>query len=180
MLADKLIPSFYIIEVEGKAVDTLIPGNFGIQKISVGSRDFTNDMMAWAALSDAMQFIVLNPELDKAGAQEQMDYNPEFFPTLQHAPTPEEKNKLQEAEDAADEATEALGIPGRIAVPITRVFDPLGDFVESRWVIESPEFKVQGKIAVNPDKYMHYKIADLEVKSGPPQLKSTQSSIYLH
>jgi hypothetical protein len=180
MLADKLLPSFYVIEVEGKAVDTIIPGNFAIQKISIGSRDFTNDMFALAALSDAMQFIVLNPDLDKSTAEEKLDYNPEFFPTMQHIPSPEETKRQQDAEDAADEATEALGIPGRIAVPITRVFDQLGDFVESRWLIESPDFRVQGKVAINPDRYMHQKVLDMEVKHGEPQLKSSAPQVYLH
>src|SRR5271170_3886009 len=180
MIADKLLPSFYVIEIEGKAVDTVMPGNFAIQKISVGSRDFTNDMYAMAALSDAMQFIVLNPDIDKSAAEEKLDYNPEFFPTLQHTPSPEETKKRQDADDAAEEATEALGIPGRIAVPITRVFDTLGDFVEMRWIIQSPDFRVQGKVAVNPDRYMHQKVLDMETKVGPPQLKSSAPQIFLH
>ena len=180
MIADKLLPSFYVIEVEGKAVETVMPGNFAIQKISVGSRDFTNDMYALAALSDAMAFIVMNPDLDKSTAEEKLDYNPEFFPTMQHVPTPEEIKRLQDAEEAAEEATEALGIPGRIAVPITRVFDSLGDFVESRWVIQSPEFKVQGKVAINPDRYMHQKVLDMEINAGPPQLKSGLPQVMLH
>jgi len=173
-VADKLIPSFYVIELEGKAVQSIIPGDFGIEKIAIGSRDFTNDMFATAALADAMQFIVLNPDLDKSVAEERIDYNPEFFPSLQSSTA----SKIEEEE--ITEATEALGIAGQIAVPITRHFDPLGDFVQSRWIVQSKDFKVYGKVAVNPDKYMHHKVMEAQARAEPPQMRPKAQRIALH
>jgi len=180
MIADQILPSFYVIEVEGKAVESIIPGNFSIKKISIGSRDFSNDMYALAALSDAMQFIALNPDLDTSTAKEQVDYNPEFFPTLSGTLTEEQKKKKEAEDEATEETNEALAATNQIAVPLNHVFDPLGDFVESRWVIESPDFKVHGRVAVNPDRYMHHKVMDAQIRSEAPQLKSQIPRISIH
>ncbi len=178
MIADKVLPSFYVIEVEGKAVESVFRGNFSIEKISIGSRDFLNDMYALAALSDAMQFIALNPELDTSVATEQVDYNPEFFPTLSQ--TQEQKERKDAADADEEETNEALAATNQVSVPLTCVFDPLGDFVESRWVIESPEFKVHGRVAVNPDRYMHVKVMDAQYMSEVPRLKSQIPRIMIH
>jgi hypothetical protein len=177
MIADKILPSFYVIEVEGKAVETIIAGNFAIEKISVGSRDFSNDMDALAALSHAMAFVIANPDLDTSKATETVDYNPEFFPTMKFS---EEAERTKAAiEEATDEVTANLGVH-QVAVPLTRVFDPLGDFVESRWVIEAPDFKVNGRVAVNPDRYMALKAEEMSEHHGPPKLKSQRPAIHLH
>lgn len=177
MIADKILPSFYVVEVEGKAVETIIAGDFAIEKISVGSKDFSNDMDALAALSRVMSFVVANPNLDTSGATETVDYNPEFFPTMKFSEEIEQQKAA--IEDATDDVTANLGVH-QIAVPMTRLFDPLGDFVESRWVIEAPDFKVNGRVAVNPDKYMALKAEELTERHGPPRLKSQIPTIALH
>lgn len=167
MIADKIIPSFYVIEVRGIAVESIIPGGFGIDKIELSSHDFTNDMYATAALSTAMEAIVLNPALDVKSATEKLEYNPEFFPMFTAPELTEEQKDIMEALQAqADEASIELAKTDQIAVPIPKLFDSLGDFVESRWSVESPEFKILGRVVANPDKYVHYKAIEISEKAA--------------
>ena len=82
MISDKQLPSFYIVEATGGAVNAIIPGNLGIESITVGSADFPNDMLALGGLESAMTYIT-----DKltVSVEETKAFNPEFFPTLQQA-----------------------------------------------------------------------------------------------
>jgi hypothetical protein len=160
MIAEKLLPSFYIIDVEGKAVESIIPGNFGIKSIAIGSLDFNNDMVALAALSTAIEVIATNPELDTSKATEQVDYNPEFFPTLAPIKMSDvDAETIKEANETVEE--ELKSGSNRISIPITRIFDPIGDFVSSRWTIDAPDFKIKGRVVTNPDSYLIEKLADI-------------------
>lgn len=173
-IADKLIPSFYIIDVTGQAVQSILPGEFGIEKIAIASRDFSNDMDAQAALSNAMAFITLNPVLDKTYAEESVNYNPEFFPSLLPL------NVENPREVLTQEMQEMVLPNGAVAIPITNAFDILGDFIESRWLIKSPTFKIEGRVAVSPDKYITHKAFEYKLSSGPPLLKSEIKTVHLH
>lgn len=176
-VADKLLPSFYVIEIEGQALQSVISGEYGIEKISVGSRDFENDMFALAALSNAMAYIIMNPDVDRSQATENIDYNPEFFPLMKAAELSDEKKakQLEQEQEAAD-MTQAIQ---QTSVAITREFDPIGDFVESRWQIEAPSFKVIGRVAINPDRYLRQKAMDLPDRS-PTAIKALPTQISLH
>jgi hypothetical protein len=175
-VADKLLPSFYVIEIEGKALQSVIPGEYGIEKISVGSRDFENDLFALAALSNAMSYIIANPDVDQSQATEKIDYNPEFFPLMKSAELSPEKKEKQRADE--EEAAEMTQVIQQTQVAITREFDPLGDFVESRWKIDAPTFSVLGRVAVNPDRYLRQKAIDLPDRSRPIQPKPQQVSLH--
>lgn len=166
MIANKVIPSFYVIEIKGTAVESVIPGGFGIDKIEISSHDFTNDMYATAALSTAMEAITLNPALDITSAAEKLEYNPEFFPMFKAPELTEEQKEIMEALALADEASIELAKTDQIAVPIPKLFDSLGDFVESRWSVESPNFKILGRVVANPDKYVHYKAIEISEKAA--------------
>jgi len=161
MIAEKLIPSFYMIEVEGAATKGVVHGDHGIEKIHIGSSDFANDMMALAGMNDAMRNILKAVHLEDIKAD--ISYNPEFFPTLKPIEPTEEQKVAQEAmlEKAEELRHEMMG-QGKAVVPITELFDPLGDFVEARWTVETAELKVEGKVAINPQYYILEKHRDTE------------------
>lgn len=171
MIADKVLPCFYLLEVEGKAIEALIPGDYGIHKIVAGSLNFPNDIQAIDGLKTAVQVIMSRVDADDV--VEKIEYNPEFFPTL--APlelTEEQKLKIERTEAAVEELQEKLG-SNSIAVPITNIFDPLGDFIEAKWSITATDIHVEGKVAVAPEQYL------LE-KQREQTTKYTNATIVIH
>ena len=176
MIASKILPSFYTIKIEGEAVQALIPGDFGINRIAIGSKDFETDLMATDALHQSMQFLSSAPVIDISELEETVDFNPEFFPSLTPMElTQEQKDEIKRAEDAADEMPE---IPGQQAVVLTRMFDPLGDFIESRWTLKSPKMVIEGKVGVNPDIYMTQKGQEIFNKKNSITMPTTQVSLH--
>jgi len=176
MIADKVIPSFYIVEIEGDAIESIFPGDFGIQKIVFGSHDFDTDLSATSALRDTLEFITSAPHLDLTEVTEKIDFNPEFFPTLEKiALTEEQLIQQQSAEEMLDDMSEQFDNANQTAIVMSRVFDEIGDYVESRWQIHSPDFNVVGKVAVNPDSYIAEKAKEkfMQTKTLLPNLKPT-------
>ena len=160
MIADKIIPSFYMIEAEGRAAESVINGPFGIKKIVIGSKDFDNDMDATAAMQQSVEFITNFLKPDWSAVTEKIDYNPEFFPSLpQTELTEEQKLKMVEAELQAESMQENLE-DNQVAIVIAKVFDTIGDYVQSRWVLDGGDFKVISKVGVNPDRYLQNKVID--------------------
>jgi hypothetical protein len=164
MLETEVIPAYYVVEVSGTAVKSIIPGNFGIDHIAIGSLDFPNDLSALSALQTAMRFISAQVDITLPEVEERIDYNPEFFPTMkpleltdQNKDDHETAIEIQEELDDNADEIEMLNGTRQIAVPITKVFDPLGDFVETRWTISAPDFRFQGKVFVTPDAYLYQK-----------------------
>lgn len=177
MIADKIIPSFYMIEAEGKAADAIVSGPFGIKKIIIGSKDFTNDLDATEAMRACVDFMThtINPDWDTI--TETIDFNPEFFPSLKpEVPSTEQKQLLLDVEIAEMEASANLQ-DGQVAVSMTKMFDPVGDYIQSRWLLAHDDFTINAKVGVNPDKYMQNKVADrMETMShitGPRQDRVT-------
>jgi hypothetical protein len=160
MIADKILPSFYMIEAEGKAADAIVSGPFGIQKIIVGSKDFKNDLDATEAMRECVDFMTRTINPDWNTITETIDFNPEFFPSLKPEKLSDEQKKMiMEIEIAEIEAGENLK-EGQVAVSMTRLFDPVGDYIQSRWLLKHDEFMINAKVGVNPDKYMQDKVAD--------------------
>ena len=157
MIADKVIPSFYILELEGDVVQAVVPGDFGIERIAVESFDFKADLLAISALQQAMQTIFDVVAEDPVKITEEAEFNPEFFPTLKYELPTEVQAELEEAQAITDIMTENIVKKGQIPVLMTNAFDPLGDFIQSRWVVSGENFKITGRIAANPTKYMMYK-----------------------
>jgi hypothetical protein len=160
MIANKILPSFYVIEAEGKAIDSIISGNFGISKIILGSSDFPTDLAATEAMQQSVDFITSNLTVDWTQVVEHIDFNPDFFPSLPVTISEEQKLDLLTHELAMHEYDTEMAKSNQLSVSMTKLFDAMGDYVESRWSIESPEFKLTAKIGVNPDKYMQQKIFD--------------------
>lgn len=181
MIADKILKSFYIVELKESAVDTIFNGDFGISKITLGSRDFDTDLMATEAMRRVLKFVALGAHVDPATLNEKVEFNPEFFPSLPPIVLSEEEQEVQDAlKEHEEELDEELSEQGRTAVVVTRQFDPLGDFVESRWTLEAPKFRAEGKIAINPDAYMKAKSIDKMLEMNTPLKSSLQTHVVMH
>ncbi len=158
MIAEKIIPATYIVAINGKAVNSIIDGDFGIEQIIVGSTEFDCDLLAMTALQEGVQYVVEQLGDDEFNFEEKIDFNPDFFPSIP---------KLELSEDAALDAEEIeaqaalmsleLYEKGKFPVVLTQHFDELGDFVETKWKIEGNNFSISAKIAVNPDFYIQEK-----------------------
>jgi hypothetical protein len=149
MIADKIIPSIYVLELEGVAATSLIGGDFGIKSILIGSNDFKTDLLATSALQGALKSLTQAPFADSE-SKETIEFNPDFFPTLPKIElTEEQRRENEEDEELAASMEDEI----QTAVVLTRNFDPLGDFVESRWTVQGDNFKILGKVVVNPDHY---------------------------
>lgn len=157
MIADKIIPSFYLLELEGEAVQAVVSGDYGIDRIAIGSFDFTSDLLATSALQRSMQAIVEVIADEPSSVKEEVDFNPEFFPTLKRELPADIEAELEEAQAITDVMTEDMVEKGQVPIFMTNAFDPLGDFIQSRWVVSDENFKMTGRIAANPTKYMMHK-----------------------
>ena len=162
MIADKIMKSFYLVEIEGQAVNCIFTGDFGIKKIMFGSRDFETDMMAMNALSGAVNAITDMGIIDVSQATEQLDFNPEFFPTQPAIVlTEEQKTEIDACNEAIEEMNDGMQGTDQMAIPVTHMFDKLGDFIGSRWTIEAPDWKITGRVSVHPDDYAKEKAREI-------------------
>lgn len=178
MIADKIIPSFYIVDIEGNAIESILPGDFGIKKISIGSNDFDTDLSATAALRDVLEFITSGSHLDLSNVTEKIDFNPEFFPTLEKLKLTEEQETYMAITEEMLDAAASKTNNHQQTIIMPRIFDDMGDFVESRWTINSPEFRIIGKIAVSPQTYIEEKAKQQFMQSSPSFLSEKSTIIH--
>lgn len=157
MISNQLLPSFYLLEVEGEAVKSIIPGENGIKKIAITSRDFSCDVTAFAGMEDALKSIV-DPLPSDASLLDKTEFNPEFYPMLPL--TDDQKQKMDVLKDIIENAQEDLP-EGQVAIPITKVFDATGDFVAARHTMQSRKYRVVGKVAVSPQTYISEKLQEV-------------------
>ena len=161
MIADKIIPCFYILEIEGNAIRSVIDGDYGIEKIAVGSCDFQTDLLATDALQQAILSVIGSSELELGDFEEQVDYNPEFFPSIEPAQiNVDAEEEFEENQAIADTMMYELEEKGQIPVVASNRFDRLGDFVEIRWQIVGQYSNIIGKVVANPNQYMMHKSID--------------------
>lgn len=154
MITNSLIPSFYTIDVEGDAIGSFFLGDFGIEKITFLSNYFDNDLAATSSLQKSLENIKTLPKIASEKLVEKVDFNPEFFPTLEAIQlTPEQILAAEELEEQLSEHID----PGRVAVAMTFFFDPAGDYVQSRWKINSKELSILGKVCYHPQEYLQKK-----------------------
>ena len=150
MIANKIFDSFYIAEFEGDAIKDFIDGDYDIAQIAFASAPFSSDLAASVALDLFINDVALNIEGDY-DADIKMDYNPIFFPTIkQKELTLDEELEIETLQNEADKSSDAQ----HVAVILTRLFDPMGDFIESRITITTDRFKIIGKVGVNPDNFL--------------------------
>lgn len=149
MIADKLIPAFYIIDIEGSAasLEQLIGTKHKIKSISIASRDMKNDLDAYEAMDKTLS------TFKGSVIEDELSVNPEFFP---NAPALDVTPEMEELEARMHEASEALEEtePNAIAVAITRRFDTWGDFVSIKRMLRGEGYHIKAKVAVHPRRYV--------------------------
>ena len=180
MIANKLLPGFYLIEVEGTAVKSIIDGEFGIKRIVLGSNDFDSDLSATEAMQHSIDYITSSTVVNWDETDESVVFNPEFFPTIESEHSIETCRKNEE-EKLIREFEEQENVPeGKIAINITKHFDPAGDYIQSRWTLDNPQFKINGKIGVNPQLYLQHKISEATTYNSNPLSNATDRNITVH
>jgi hypothetical protein len=129
MIAEKILPAFYLIDIEGDLADMsgLLGKKFKTQRITLGSFNFQTDGHATKSGEDALEFFFCNEQLtiDTSTLKVEKQYNPEFFPTLEQP---------KEGEDAPP-------------------FDDLGEFISYKVEMNAPNFKATLKIGACPMTY---------------------------
>lgn len=179
MIANKLVESFYVLQLEGGAVDAVLPGDFGIQRISIGSLVFPSDLHAHTALNQSIRFIADNV-LGATTAQPSMELNPEFFPIEVPAVSDEQLLKQLTLEEQEQMMSENLK-ENQIALLIPKTFDDLGNFIESKYSLTSKTFKVTGKIAVDPDEYIkHLTFEKIEKRDMLSKARPSDNILTVH
>jgi hypothetical protein len=157
MIADKIIPSFYLLELEGAAAQVVVPGDFNIDRIAVGSDDYNSDLHATSALQQAIHAIADSVAEDPSKLKKEIEFNPEFFPTLKFELPEDIEEELEEAQAISDVMSNEMIENGQVPIFLTNTFDSLGDFIQSRWTVSGENFKITGRVAANPTKYVMYK-----------------------
>jgi len=158
MIADKIIPSFYIIEITGDAIKTVIPQDYGIHKISLGSHDFRSDLHANEKVDKAINFLVENTGgLEKYKTL--VDINPEFLPSQTEIVKDSDSDE-DDMSEMVDKLSSQLINENKVAIAITKSFDVLGDFVVSRKLLSSESSKIEARVIANVDEYVKIKSFD--------------------
>lgn len=169
MIADKIFPSFYMIEVVGQAVESIIPGDFGIERIAFSTNSYQTDLTAIEALQEAVNYIIDSPQINSDNIKEHISFNPEFYPSV--GPIELTQQQIDDYElsvEAAEIESEKLEGTGQMAIPISRKFDALGDFISSRWIFESADFQIIAKTAMDPTKYIEEKTIEIMTQKSRP------------
>lgn len=159
MIADKIIPCFYMVEVEGTAIKSIFADDYGIARIALASRDFQSDLHAASALDTVIA--TLSEQVDLVDSQQDLDVNPEFFPSAGAlALSPEQLAQIEEVAELAEETSRDMAAQNKIAIVITRSFDAMGDYVVFRKTISSENFKIAARVVSNLGYYSQLKSAD--------------------
>lgn len=174
-LANKLIPAFYVVEIEGSAasLEFLLGTKHRIKKITISSADMDNDLAAYEAMDNTIN------TFSNSTVTDELMINPEFFPS---APPIELTPEMEELEEQAAEAEEEIEKKDDfVAVAITRRFDTWGDFVAMKREIIGTDFVIKAKVAVHPRRYVIEKnIEKLEHKERLHGQGSGADQIALH
>jgi hypothetical protein len=149
MISNSVFESFYIADFEGDALQAFNLANFDIEKLSIASGKFETDLDALRALQYLMDFAT--EDLSFVGADIVSDFNPTFFPTL---PKPALSDEQVLRQEELQEAAEKSETETTVAVVLTSLFDPMGDYIETRMTATAPKFKVMGRIGIDPDQYL--------------------------
>lgn len=156
-MKNALLPAFYMIDVEGEAVKSIIPGENYIQKISISSGDFLCDVVAFSSMQNAVSFVLstvnhLGDPIDK------LDFNPAFYPNIPEVHTPANDDRDLD-KDIEEDST-------YVSIKVTSDFDSAGDFVTVRHLVKTEDYKIVGKVAINPQKYLDEKKKEVQSKSS--------------
>lgn len=169
------VSAFYIIELHGGATSAVFPGDFGIDKIIIGSKDFPTDIMALGASELIVSMITSSHDV----TWEDFSFNPEFFPSVE-GPNTDELAARAELEDAAMEAVGYTKESNVIPVLMTRHFDVLGDFVETQHMLGGEGFTVVSKVAMSPQVYLDNKKKETQSARDIAKAYRPERNIAIH
>ncbi len=156
MIGDKLTKAFYLVSVRGDAIKTFFDGDFGIDNILISSDLFPDDLTAGVALGNLVQYIASDPEVSMDGVSEDVELNPEFFPSVEPIKVTEEMQEQYDSEVSELKSSHSLP-ENAIPVIMTKNFDELGDFFMTRWKIHSDTLDVTARIGIVPSEFMYLK-----------------------
>lgn len=171
---NKIFECSYILELTGGAPRAIIPDEFGIESITICSNNFNSDIEALHAANNGIAGVLRDAELQLYSATEKMEFNSYFYPPKDDRarPTPNER------ELALLDAVEITPAPD-ISIALTKQFDPLGDWVMSRWSVESEHFSVVSKILANTNSYLVQQCLDTVAVDQIPQVAQAEH-FYFH
>lgn len=156
MIENHIAEAFYLVSVRGEAIKSFFDGDFGIDAIHICSDMFPNDLVAGTALGDVISHIASDEAVDISDAQEDVDLNPDFFPSIDPIAMTDEMMEMQDREIARIKMEN--DIPNdSIPIVMTKKFDEYGDFVVARWHIKSETMDVMARVGIMPSKYMYLK-----------------------
>lgn len=150
MIATSVFQSFYIADFQGEALKPFDLEDFDIDKMSIASGMFETDLDAAAALQVLIRFVA--EDLNFVNTKLDIQYNPEFFPSISKQELSEEQElNLELLQQEADKTSDEK----HVAVILTSLFDPIGDYIESRMTISSSKFKIVGRVGIDPERYLN-------------------------
>lgn len=143
MIGHELIPSLFMVEIDGSAVDRLFAPDLNVARVTILSAEFASDVQAAASAQRILDLVC-------PAGQERVDVNPEFF-SLEHCPS------AQSDDEPADPKAPAV-------IKVTRNFDELGDFVGYRKTITGEDFSAKLKVLALPTEYMQARRRELDAE----------------
>lgn len=149
MIANKVLPSFYSLELEGEAakMEHLLGVRCKIKSVTIHSYDLTSDIEAANLGTTAFKNVT-----DKVGGEIEFFYNPEFFPSLPVIEPTLEQDQIEEAaREKLDTLEEEQQVSGTI---LTRRFDEWGDFVVMKAKCFDSTHSAILKVAAHPKDYI--------------------------
>lgn len=163
MIADKSIPAFYLMHLEGKITDIefMLGEKLSIKSITISSHEFPSDVEAINAGEEAIKFFSRNKKINLQSCEKAQKFNPEFYPNVEHE---EPSREILEKEAIAEMAVEEQMAqdPTKIVLALTYRFDALGDFVVSKTDYVGKNYKISIKTAINPTRFMHEKSLEFQ------------------
>ena len=149
---------YHTIDLTGDAIFPILDKSWNVNSIRIYSSFVDNDLLALEYLQKNIDTITSAMQIkDWDGIKEAVDYNPDYFPSLKAgkdlSETVRQKEEAELQEDVISESLEE----GKIAIMVTTTFDPEGDNVSSRWVLESKGFKIEGKVLTEVNDYLEQK-----------------------
>lgn len=151
MISSKLIPSFYMLEISGDAIESIFPGDYGIDKVLIESSDFESDMETKVALDNAIDFLSSAPHINMYNIEDVTKFNPDFYPSVpRETPSDEQMTSYNQLLEEA----EIQSMNGKESLVVTKFFDVYGDFIQCRREVKSQDFQIVGRTASDPDIYL--------------------------
>jgi len=176
MIADKVIPCSYQIELSGEAIKTFFVDDYGLNSVIIISDDFDSDIEATNKMNELVQGCLDHIGLDEKHISKSVEFNGKFYPCGEK----DESEERAVTQADVDLMSEQYAEEGKIPVVLSNVFDSDGDFIQSRWTFISSNFSIVGKIGADMDKYMWFLGVDQLTRHETIDRSSLKTNITVH